>query len=367
MGATKQRVHSICTRDNAYFDIFRDALGIKTENLFKMIHKDVDNLSRILAQKGVKYSSLKSVLIPSNSEKKECIILCFEVDFFGNRYGEEIYDLFFPLLDKAISHVIKVGDILYDDYYYVKLAVLDKNINYSAEKKISRNKDYFLVYINNLSSHESTRIIEELKHSGGFIGYYDGSFKDVFCDFIANSLVQLCLQYKSIVVLPHTDVEYKDSDNVNMRGVNFDKYGFKYISVSEYYYNVYLTYQIPTNYVDEEDITNSLAALTTNPNYFGDYKLVITEEKYCYCIHHNEAKMKASLIGNLSYDDFVDFINNNLQITNIYSLEFKEQYNVGTFVTIFEYFNPNMKKYYRFLVSFAYNSEEKTLKLITMY
>lgn len=44
-----------------------------------------------------------------------------------------------------------------------------------------------------------------------------------------------------------------------------------------------------------------------------------------------------------------------------------EQYNVGTFVTIFECFNPNMKTYYRFLVSFAYNSEEKTLKLITMY
>jgi hypothetical protein len=55
-----------------------------------------------------------------------------------------------------------------------------------------------------------------------------------------------------------------------------------------------------------------------NSNYFGDYKLVITEEKNCYCIHHNKAKMKASLIGNLLYDDFVDFINNNLQITNIY-------------------------------------------------
>ena len=139
------------------------------------------------------------------------------------------------------------------------------------------------------------------------------------------------------------------------------------ISVDEYYYDVYLTYQIPTNYVDEGDIRNSLLALSKAAAVLGDYEIIITEDKYQYCIHHNEAKMKASLIGDLPYNEFVSLIKSDLKITNIYSLEYKEQYNVGTFSTIFEHLNPDTKTIYRFLVTFAYDSEKKILRLITMY
>lgn len=364
---TVKRIHSVCTRDNIFFDFLRGVLDMKDENIFHMIHKDISALSEILYKKGIDYDNLKAVLTPPTDKKKKCIILCFEAEAFGSCYGLRIYDLFFPLLDKSIPHIIKAGDISLDDKYINKLVSLYEQINFIGEKRIDLEHNYFLLYINNVSPHELTNFIDSLKEHEGFVGYIDGTIKSVFCDYIANSLIQLCLQYKTRVILPHTLGEYEDDENVNERGIDFKKYGFDFISVDEYYYDVYLTYQITTNYVDEGDIRNSLLALSKAATVLGDYEIIITEDKYQYCIHHNEAKMKASLIGDLPYNEFVSLIKSDLKITNIYSLEYKEQYNVGTFSTIFEHSNPDTKTIYRFLVTFAYNSEEKTLKLITMY
>lgn len=122
-----ENIHIINTRSAIYFDLFK-SFGLNSSKLFEMIHKDVDNLCDMLNKKNIDYSSLKKVLCPLDDSKKKEIVLVFEADKYSDFYGRDIFDLFFPLINKKRKHVIKVGDLSYDNNYDKKISILRKKI-----------------------------------------------------------------------------------------------------------------------------------------------------------------------------------------------------------------------------------------------
>ena len=359
-------IHLINSRSCIYLDVVRDILEADSDSMFHLIRNEVLQLKTVLENKGIEYKSLRAVLSPSKVRKNKEIVLCFEAEAFGDCYGIGIHNIVFPLINKKRSHVIKIGDLLYDANYNIKLGIMEKQIHCTNGAKIKTNRNYYLMYFNNVNQEELAYLDSQLNSINGYIGYCDISSNCPFKDIISNTLIQICIQAKGTMILSHVVPDYSDNDNVNMTGIDFDKYGFSFISVNDAWYNTYLNYKMTSRYVDIDDIKMSLNSVTKSPEDISKYHIFIAPEKYEYILS-NKGLITESGLAELTYDEFLLFLNTKLQITTICDMEFKDAANAVLFATTFDYMNPKTRKTYSFLVAFQYKYDEKRLVVTSMY
>ena len=73
---------------------------------------------------------------------------------------------------------------------------------------------YYVVYINNLTSLHKETIISSLNAYQAFVGYVDTTFMSIFKSLISRSLMSICIKHKDTMILRHED-DIDDNENIN--------------------------------------------------------------------------------------------------------------------------------------------------------
>ena len=187
---------------------------------------------------------------------------------------------------------------------------------------------YYVVYINNLTSFHKETIISSLNAYQAFVGYVDTTFMSIFKSLISRSLMSICIKHKDTMILRHED-DIDDNENINNCGYKFEKYGFKYISVKQMYYDLFLTYKIESILADQEDLDYSIKAIAP----------------------HYETGTNS---------------NDRINKTYFYNLEYIEKYSTPKFNVSLELETVERKKR-KVLVALKYSDNNDSFSLITMY
>lgn len=135
--------------------------------------------------------------------------------------------------------------------------------------------------------------------------------------------------------------------------------------MQSYYYISYLEYKIESRMVDKADLLFSLNAISDRPENYEKYKIIVEPEKFEYIKGKNRALIDAIGIDKMQLQEFVCFLSKKIEYGYIYNLEINE-YQVAKFNTMIECITKE-KEIVRVLAAFAYNTDEKILRLLNLF
>jgi len=94
------------------FEVLRDQFEIAPPEMQREIQSMHTGLIKILAHKGVDYSSLRSALVPK-ADRGEVAFIFDSTEIKSSHYGGEVFSHILPLLDPSTTQSVLVGDIRY--------------------------------------------------------------------------------------------------------------------------------------------------------------------------------------------------------------------------------------------------------------
>ena len=359
-------IYILNARDNVKLQIFKQALKLGTKEILELINEDFKVTESVLSKKGILYKDLRNVLTPPHKSNRREIVLCFDSGRIENSwYGNLIMKQILPNINKKRNHAIFQGDFcVTETINSYAFSCLYENISVIRTLLTSCCAQYFLVYINNTTDKEIETLVESMKSFEGFVGYGDMTCANPLKDLISYFLTQCCLQVGNKILLSHED-DRSNNENINLIGYNYEMYGFTYLSIQSYYYVSYLEYKIESRMVDIADLLFSLNAISDKPESYEKYNIIVEPEKFEYIKSKNQALIKATEIDKMQLKEFVYFLSKKIELGYIYNLEINE-YQVAKFNTMIECVT-NENEIMRVLVSFAYNTDEKTLRLLNLF
>lgn len=359
-------IYTLNARDNIKLQLFKQALELSTKEILGLINEDFNVTESVLSEKGILYKDLRNVLTPPHKSNRREIVLCFDSGRTENSwYGNAIMKRILPNINKKRNHAIFQGDFCVAEAMNAyAFSCLYKNIALIRTLSTPYCSQYFLVYINNAIDKEIETLIESMKSFDAFVGYGDMTYANPLKDLIAYYLTQYCLQIGNKILLPHED-DRSNNENINLIGYDYEKFGFTYFSMQSYYYISYLEYKIESRMVDKADLLFSLNAISDRPENYEKYKIIVEPEKFEYIKGKNRALIDAIGIDKMQLQEFVCFLSKKIEYGYIYNLEINE-YQVAKFNTMIECITKE-KEIVRVLAAFAYNTDEKILRLLNLF
>ncbi|KTE90016.1 hypothetical protein AT727_08800 [Desulfitobacterium hafniense] len=360
-------IYTANARSNVKWDVMKKYYNLNKKKIMEMINCEFEKTIGILESKKIKYQSLKSILTPDHKGNKKEIVFCFDSSKIDSSwYGGTIFSHIIPLLDKKRKHAIFHGDFLSrglsEDFAYKTLV---ENIIPLNPTNYVYSDQYFMVYITNLTEEEIKSFIEGLRKYPWFIGYGDMTYANTLKDILAYCLGQNCLQHNNIVIMSHED-DREDSENINLIGYPFENYGFKIISLKQYYYISFLEYKIESRAVDKSDLLFCLNTISNNAIEYEEFDIIVQPEKYKYVKAKNVAAMQKTGIKDMEVDKFTSMLKEKLHESYIYNLEIND-YNIAKFNTNIEMDSIDSDEKVKLLASFDYNTEKQQLRLLNLF
>lgn len=358
-------IYTLNARGNVLLPVTVNMFNLTNSQYAKMV-LDFHNEAIIkLANKGIDYNKLKSALIPVHKNRYEIALIFDSQIIDSDWYGNDVFEHVLPSLNKESTCSILCGDIIAD---YLPCELVYKILMHDMVKihptTFIHPTQYYVVYINNLTSLHKETIISSLNAYQAFVGYVDTTFMSIFKSLISRSLMSICIKHKDTMILRHED-DIDDNENINNCGYKFEKYGFKYISVKQMYYDLFLTYKIESILADQEDLDYSIKAIA--PHYeTRTNSIYVDKNKMEYLnLEKNGLMTKQNLIKCTS-EDLASLINERINKTYFYNLEYIEKYSTPKFNVSLELETVEGKKR-KVLVALKYSDNNDSFSLITMY
>lgn len=362
----RRKIYILNARDNMIMDLIN--------SMIPEVHQDINNnfdiLLKQLSKKGINYYELKNALIPSRDEEK------FEIAFIFNSrklcettmfYGEEIFKKILPILNKESTQSIFIGD--YVKTKYMNWATLKEmfleSIKYSNKCDYIDNMDFFIVYINNITKKQTEDMISKLKKEEFFVGIMELKYASRIKQYLTEILCPLCIKYKDLIIAPHL-TDRDDDEDYNETDYPYTQNGFKFKSINEMLYDLFLAYKIENNAYDKEDLKFSYNIITKLAPEYNDIKVLIDESKLKYLKEQKTGTMKSLDLLECTVEELEQKIMIGLYNNYIYNIEINE-YNVFKFNVLIELQSNNKEIKRKVNVALEYKPDEKMLRLITMY
>lgn len=358
-------IYTLYARGNVLLPVTVKVFNLNNKQYAKMV-LDAHKEAKIkLKEKGINYDDLKSALIPAHKDKYEIALVFDSTLIDSDWYGYDVFEHILPTLNKESTCSILCGDIIADNLSSdIVYKMMFSDMKQFHPTIFRHPTQYFVVYINNLTARHKDNIVSFLEFYAPFIGYVDTTLNGYFKSLISRTLVHLCIKHKDIIILQHED-DIEDKENINNCGYSFEKYGFKYISIKQMYFGLFLSYKIESLIADTEDLNYSMWAIA--PNYEADTLNVYVDECKIQYLNTSKTNLMEKLnLKNYSSNELENLIKNQLDRTYYYNLEYLEQYNTPKFNVSLDLQTVD-NKIRKVLVALKYSEQNNRFELITMY
>lgn len=271
-----KKIHTLNARDNVQLVVIKEYFNLTSEQMHKEIKAMYSLCCNTLKFKGVHYDGLKNCLTPQH-KRKEAAFIFDRKCISDNWYGKEVIEKILPLLNKNSSCSVLVGDFINNSEKakYVLGKVINRKVEYSNQ--------YYIVYINNLTTEMLAAIDRELRYYAAYIKYADMTYYCLLKMYLSTMLCHIFIQHKDIILQSHED-DRDNSENINITGYNFEKYNLKCKSIQDSIYGLFLTYKIerPVFKGFEEDTYFSLNSVDPSPLDISNCCVLVEDEKLIY-------------------------------------------------------------------------------------
>lgn len=207
-----------------------------------------------------------------------------------------------------------------------------------------------------------------LNNYDGYVGYFNLNYSSFMKTFLSTILCKSFIKHKNYVIMGHEDDLENDVD-YNMLGYDFEENNYIFKSLQSSYVELFLSYKIERPKLSEFDFDTefSLNAVTKDITSIGNFKLIIEEDKLKYLIENKTGKMKKAGLISLEKKEIEDLIKEKIESNYIYNLSYSDEFNLVKFNIIIEISVPDSNEIVKLLVALEYLSNDKILRLITMY
>jgi hypothetical protein len=364
----KKILYTLNARDHVLLEVARDYFEIGPARMHHEIQGILARIEEILATKGIKYSGLKSALVPG--QKRREIALVFDSQRIdNNRKGFPIYEALIPLFFKQSNHSILAGDYIGDnDRQGALYEAFCDSVEPVREVVWRHSNQFFIVYINNLTKNMIKTFHEGLIGFEAYVGFADMTFASRFKIYLSTMLVNDCIKHRNIVLMGHED-DRDNKEDVNMRSYPWEDSGYTCRSLQDMYFGVLLSYKIerPVFKGFETDTEFSINAVSPDPLPIADFELRIDENKLSYLAAEKAGTLKriGLLTGDLS--ELKSMIAAKISSNYIYNMEYDEQRDIAKFNIILETRPGDGAPPQRVLAALEYIPHKRCLRLITLY
>jgi len=361
-------LHTLDARDHIMLEVTRDYFNLDSKQMFREIQRMRQQVEAFLGDKGIKYSKLRSALVPSQNRHEIALVFDTEV-IESNWYGYEVMKRVIPLFNRKSNHSVLLGDYLGEA----------KNIEQRFEAfqqavQLRRNviflhpNQFYIVYINNLTKHMMERFDDNLSQYHGYVGFADMTYFSKFKVYLSTMLVNSFVKYGSIILQGH-EPDRDNTENVNMSGYPFEENGYVCRSIDADLMGVLLSYKIerPVFPGFEVDTEFSLNAVIDNPINIQNLEVEVEEKKLQYIIKRKLGSISRAGLENFTSEMLSAAIRKKVQESYIYNICYREEYDVVKFNVILEFQAKSHSSPTRLLAALGYKYHEKKLRLITLY
>lgn len=355
-------------RRNVLLPLIFETLELNDEKCTDIIQDMLLGVQDKLLLKGIEYTKLKSALIPVHKDKRETAFVFDTSIIEDSWYGNVVFKHLLPVLNKDSTYSILEGDIIAEDIpLSICKEIIFKDLVQVHPSVFQHPSQYYVIYINNLSSQQQDMITKAFQSVKYFVGYVDMTFSSHLKTLLAYCLTCVGIKYQNIMILPHED-DREDTENINNRGYPFEDYGFTIKSINEIYFSLFLSYKIEAAFTDPEDLKYSLNAICFPMPVEPVFKLpvFISEAKVKYLRENKRGIMEKLGLEECSVEELSKLIRDRIKKGYFYNLEYLETYNVPKFNLSLE-LKTVENRMRKVVVSLKYSSDNTQLEFITMY
>ena len=324
-------IYSFNAKDNVMYPVIKNSCGLSDEVVYKTIQHEFSVLNKRLSCKKVVYEKLKGALVPN--QEADMYETCLVIDWTlidNSHYGWTVFNALLPLLDKKSTYSILCGDYIDNlcsadamSQYHLKVA-LDEVLNQCNGTKYQHSSQYFLIYLNRLTSAQREGIVEGLLEYPWFIGFADLTHESLFKSYISFILVHAFIKQGKLIIASHPS-DHTDEENVNMSGYPFEENGFSFVSVNEESFMPFLSYKIESIVPDEEDVGFSFNAIFPKFDSLKKLQFIVPEKKWYGYLTSKETEKKGKLLESIGYgpddrDEFIKDVYKKICASYIYNL-----------------------------------------------
>jgi hypothetical protein len=365
-------IWTLNSRDNAMLDSMEDWLELTSSHLNAVLTDEHRTTVQRLKSRRVEYDALRNALVPK-ADKLERAFVFDTRDVQDQQYGYEIAAALLPLLaDKDYTCSILTGDLLTKDEFQDSAfeELQGSLVMHRDVPPLSNTHSLYVVYLNNLSAGRAQSIHEGLREYFPYIGYIDATYSSRMKNWLSVTLVPRYVKKGKVFICEHED-DADDAISYNLPGWPVEEAGYKYVSLASVYYSLFLSYKIERTVGAHEgsDVRHSLLAVTDQEEDFSTFTIDIPDDKLTYIAHHGGGFGPAGLVR-LSNSALQALIRNYLTRNYIYGMQVKvyDSVPVIKFNIMLQLPRPTPGgNPVRILASFEYQSQAKTLRLITLY
>lgn len=349
-------------------DVLQDYFGLSRAQMRREINASFSVLLEILKAKHIDYLSLKNALVP-RPDRNESAFIFDTTQISSAWYGLEAFEHILPALDKNGTHSVLAGDLSGETNMQNRLYdAFNQEVSLARSSNWKHSSQFFVVYINNLSDQMVSNIRNALDPYAGYVGWancYAPSFlKTYFSLILCNSF----LKVKRIIIQGHED-DVENTEDVNMAGYPFEKYGYTCKSLQSAYNDLFLHYKIERGVYPgfESDTLFSLNSISNSVVPLDECQVEVEEAKLRYLQEKKEGSMKRSGLLPLSREDIQTKIRQRLASNYIFNMAYTAEHDTMKFNTILNFVLKEENKLMKLTVSLEYKPSEKRVRLITMF
>jgi hypothetical protein len=356
-------------RGNVFLEVVKEHSKLSPSEMLReiqLLRRDTENT---LSEKNISYEALRHALVPSNKRRE--IALVFDINHINsNNYGREIFNQYMPLFDVRSDNSVLDGDygtISGKDEPLLAKAFCDA-VSPIRSTRYQHSSQFHVVYINNLTNAMVSRFDIGLRSYAGYVGMADVSHGSAFKFLLSTMLANAFLKNGLIIIQEHED-DRPNSEDINLIGWPFEKFGYVCRSLASYLHGPLLTYKIERPVFGQNDIDTelSLNSVCSLPLPLDDFMIEIDEAKAAYVRGHNASAIARAGLEHADADTFRQIISRKIKDSYIYRFEHSSARNVTKFNIILELPAVTAEMSVRFLAGIEYKPENKVLRLITLF
>ncbi len=363
-----QEIFTLDARGNIMLEVMQGYFGLNRAQMLRETNVSFSKLLDILKAKDVIYTSLKNALVP-RPDRTEAAFVFDRTQIKSGNYGGEAFERILPALGQNATHIVLCGDLLGETDMQDRLYdAFGLEVTLSRPCTWKHSNQFFVVYINNLSDQKLSNIRNALDQYEGYVGWvncYAPSFlKTYFSLILCNSF----LKVEQIIIQGHGD-DVENTEDVNMVGYTFEKYGYACKSLQSMYNDLFLHYKIERGVYPgfESDILFALNSISSMVVPLDECEVEVEVAKLRYLHGKKEGSMKRSGLLSLSREELQAKIRERLASNYIFNMAYTEEHETMKFITVLNFMPDGAERLVKLTASLEYKPSERSVRLITLF
>ncbi|WP_129127022.1 hypothetical protein [Geomonas oryzae] len=361
-------IYTFDARNIIVWNVIKSSFEMNPVEMHKEIIDAFEQTKEQLKKTGVSYDKFKNVLVPNKDKHEACFIFDSQRTVNSVSYGTEIFNHILPEIMKIQNAAVFYGDILCGHSRDVQIRMCTEfynKINRTDRINFQHSRQYFAVYVNNLSARNIQIIDKSLENCVSYVGFADLTFSCFLKDVVASCIGQgfIKIGNKIFVSTPFDDID-------NGHGYipfDCDQYPVDIFGVEDIYFGSFLSYKIQRRYVDSdnEDQFWGLNAVTTTPTILAGYDIEIEDNKYDYLMQKKGGSLSITGLNAMTKNELIKVLKSQINTNYIFNISFSKEFDCLKFATLVEIYCGKIRR--KYLAAFQVKKEKKTLRLISMY